>query len=186
MVFTSIFVYETWTQSDTRDTVRYYSLTILLVGLGVLFNILSDYASLFFVRYFVTIARSKPAIAMLIGSICGMFVVFVFISFRANLVLRVGVSSFYPDETDTPIYGLLDATFNSGLLFAPLAVHLWLPLFALAVALLRTLNYFRFAVGKTQEFLKRGREHPLEAIGYVAAIIVFCTTVMGKVLFAVL
>jgi hypothetical protein len=31
------------------------------------------------------------------------------------------------------------------------------------------MNYFLWSVGKMQWFLKQGHEHPLEAIGYVAA-----------------
>jgi hypothetical protein len=64
------------------------------------------------------------------------------------------------------------------LLLAAFVVHLWLPLFALSVMLLRVLNYFRRAVGAVQWFLKRGREHPLDAIGSVAASLVLIATVV--------
>jgi hypothetical protein len=54
-----------------------------------------------------------------------------------------------------------------------LAVHFWLPLVALCIVLLRALNLLRVAVGKTQWFFKGGKERPLDAIGYVAATLVF-------------
>jgi hypothetical protein len=52
-------------------------------------------------------------------------------------------------------------------------VYLWLPLFALSMMLAKSLNHLRIAVGGAQWFFKRGKDHPIEAIGYVAAIIVF-------------
>ena len=61
---------------------------------------------------------------------------------------------------------------------AALVVHMWLPLFGLCVLLLRGLNYFRLAVGETQWFLKSGQEHPLDAIGYVGAGLVFVATIV--------
>jgi hypothetical protein len=56
---------------------------------------------------------------------------------------------------------------------AAFVVHMWLPLFGICVLLLRPLNYFRSAVGAVQWFLKKGQEHPLDAIGNVAAGLVF-------------
>ena len=63
------------------------------------------------------------------------------------------------------------------LMLAAFVVHLWLPLFAVCVVFLRALNYLRLAVGGVQWFVKKGREHPLDAIGYVAAGLVFVITV---------
>jgi hypothetical protein len=80
------------------------------------------------------------------------------------------------------LYALAVGTFAipewRALLVAALVVHLWLPLFAVCVGLLRAVNYIRRAVGWTQWFLKEGRQQPLEAIGYVAAPIVFIGTII--------
>jgi hypothetical protein len=43
---------------------------------------------------------------------------------------------------------------------------------------LRSLNYLRFAVGAVQWFSKKGREHPLDAAGTVAAIAVLVAAVV--------
>ena len=70
--------------------------------------------------------------------------------------------------------------------FGAMVVYLWLPLLALAAGAAKTLNYFRLAVGWAQWFLKQGQNHPLEAIGYVAAIIVFTATVVSRLLFTMI
>ena len=53
-----------------------------------------------------------------------------------------------------------------------LAVFVWLLLFALGILTARLLTALSWIVGRTQ-FLKEGKEHPLKAIGYVAAVAVF-------------
>jgi len=169
---TMILVYETW---DASYTTKDYVEVEFIILSGFFTNILSDYASLFVVRALLVIAKSKPVIALLTGAICGMLIVFLFIGLNG---VGYGLMFLYANVN------LLTIIRPLGLNVAPLAVHLWLPLFALSVGLLRMLNYFRLAVGKTQAFLKKGNEHPLEAIGYVAAAIVFCITVLSRLIFA--
>ena len=64
-----------------------------------------------------------------------------------------------------------------------LAVFAWLPLFALGIVIVRLLTPMTWVVGRTQWFLKEGKEHPLKAIGYVAAVVVFLGTVAGRAVF---
>ena len=52
-------------------------------------------------------------------------------------------------------------------------VHLWLPFFALCVALLKGLNYVLLATKQVQWFIKQGRDHPLDALGIVGGTVVF-------------
>jgi hypothetical protein len=54
-----------------------------------------------------------------------------------------------------------------------LAMHLWLPLLALGVMLGQAVSYFGAAANWTQWFIKQGRNHPFDAVGYVAAVILF-------------
>jgi hypothetical protein len=63
-----------------------------------------------------------------------------------------------------------------------LLVHLWLPLFALCVGLLKGLNYFLLAANAAKWFLKRGKDHPLEAVGFVAAPLVFLAAAVVQML----
>jgi hypothetical protein len=64
-----------------------------------------------------------------------------------------------------------------------LAVFTWLPLFAFGILIARSLTPLSWIVGRTQWFLKEGKEHPLKAIGYVAAVVVFLGTVAGRAVF---
>jgi hypothetical protein len=63
-------------------------------------------------------------------------------------------------------------------------VFAWLPLFALGIVVCRLLTPLSWVVGRTQWFLKEGKEHPLKAIGYVAAVVVFLGTVAGRAVFS--
>jgi len=54
-----------------------------------------------------------------------------------------------------------------------LAVFAWLPLFALGILAIRVLPLLSRIVEKTQWALKEGDQHPLRAIGFVAAVAVF-------------
>jgi len=65
-------------------------------------------------------------------------------------------------------------------------VFVWLPLFALGIVIVRLLTPLSWIVGRTQWFLKEGKEHPLKAIGYVAAVAVFLGTVAGRAIFSAL
>jgi hypothetical protein len=65
-----------------------------------------------------------------------------------------------------------------------LAVFVWLPLFALGIVAARLLTPLSWIVGRTQWFLKEGKEHPLKANGYVASVVVFIGTVAGRVVFS--
>ena len=70
------------------------------------------------------------------------------------------------------------------LALAALAVFVWLPLVALGILTARFLTPLSWVVGRTQWFLKEGMEHPLKAIGYVAAVVVFLGTVAVRVIFS--
>jgi len=70
------------------------------------------------------------------------------------------------------------------LVWPALAVFVWLPLFALGIVVARLLTPLSWIVLRTQWFLKEGKEHPLKAIGYVAAVIVFIGTVAGRAVFS--
>jgi len=65
-----------------------------------------------------------------------------------------------------------------------LAVFVWLPLFALGILIVRLLTPLSWIVGRAQWFLKEGKEHPLKAIGYVAAVVVFLGTVAARAVFS--
>jgi hypothetical protein len=61
---------------------------------------------------------------------------------------------------------------------APLSVHLWLPIMALSLLASKVLVYVTQATRWTQWCIKQGRNHPFEALGYLAALMVFLGTVL--------
>jgi hypothetical protein len=72
---------------------------------------------------------------------------------------------------------------NRVVLGAAFAVHAWLLIFAVSIVIVQVLNSLRWAVSKTQWFLKRGGDHPFQAIGYVAAVLIVIITSLPSLLF---
>src|SRR5262245_36530760 len=60
-------------------------------------------------------------------------------------------------------------------------VHLWLPLFLIGALLNSGLRAFFRTAGLAQRFIKHGDEHPFDAIGIVAAILVFVVTMIWQI-----
>ena len=54
------------------------------------------------------------------------------------------------------------------------------PLFAFGIVIVRLLAPLSSMVGTVQWFLNNGKEHPLKAIGYVAALAVFSAQLLGE------
>jgi hypothetical protein len=181
---TLIIVLETYQGDKSFFNKIFLDILFISLARSLTVNVVLDYLSLFVVRHLLTTTTGRPLLALWIGPLSGMLIVLLSkFSIIAVLVLENaipsgGTLSFWPLLHST----LRDNIINPewlGLLISPLVVHLWLPLFSISVGVLRLLNYFRQAVGWTQWFLKEGNRHPLEAIGYVAAIIVFIGTVIA-------
>jgi hypothetical protein len=142
-------------------------------------NVTSDYLSLFVVRRWLFIGSTQPFLGLAMGPLVGMCIIYPLFCLR-----DVGVQWFIMEEKN--FYDILGwhhlvligifypkSGFWSQLLFAALAVHLWLALLAFCVVLLKAFNWLRLGVGGAQWFFKDGKDHPLDAIGYVAATVVF-------------
>jgi hypothetical protein len=150
-------------------------------------NLAADYLALYLIRRWLIFGGDRPFIAALTGPLIGVAVLFVF--YTATDVLRFSIETW----TFRPIYfvqgGLhwirtaIGMKFPGGgsaeaLLIPALVVHLWLPLFVVGVLIAQLVNYFFKASSWMQWFLKQGRRHPLDAVGYIAAIIVFIVTAL--------
>ncbi len=146
-------------------------------------NIISDYASLFVVRRWLVRAAERPFMALWAGPLAGVCVVACAYLLQLLLFSLMGiVIGSHPSKV---VVGILStyaiprgAPQNT--VIAALAVHLWLPLFAVSVLVVQGINSFLWAARKMQWFLKQGQHHPLDAIGYVAAAIVFIVTAMAQ------
>jgi hypothetical protein len=155
----------------------------------LLTNIMSDYIALFVVKRYIILGKTNTIKALLLGPLAGMLIVIIFLIIRF-LIIVLWAAFLEPTSdhlarfhtyitSDWATIYTLDRPFS----LAALIVHLWLPFFGVCVAVLKILNYFRIAVGSVQLFLSRGSEHPLEAIGYVAATIVLATTIAAQHIF---
>ena len=145
----------------------------------LLFNVFTDYLSLFVIRPLLIRSGTKPVIGLALGAVSGVAIVL-----AANL-LRILV---FADALTFAEFVRLAVPRGLRLLL-PLpvtAVFAWLPLFALGIVIARLLTPLSWIVGRTQWFLKEGNAHPLKAIGYVAAVVVFLGTVAGRAVFSAL
>jgi hypothetical protein len=61
-------------------------------------------------------------------------------------------------------------------------VHSWLLLFAFGVVVVHLINSLRLATRQTMWFLKRGKDHPLQAIGFVSATAIFLVAASASVI----
>jgi hypothetical protein len=194
---TIIFLYESFPGKDssmlyailTSDSDLEREATYSLAS-AIITNIVSDYVSLFAVRRLLVLGRDRPLFALWMGALVGMTIVAIFNLVISNSALAL-VSLWQVHGSHGSLthylnfwYAILVGTFVipewRALLASAFVVHLWLPLLSVCVGILRAANYFRRAVGWTQWFLKEGRQRPLEAIGCVAAIVVFTGAIIAK------
>jgi hypothetical protein len=178
----AIFLYElspssvnVWLGAIQAESSAWFAILAVLLP-----NIGCDYIALFIIRHFLALGGDKPILTLLIGPLAGISSVLVMLVLRAVLILGwalwLDLLTFdHRNWAEVVRHPLLASVIDPGfreLSLAALVVHLWLPLFGLCVVLLKATNYFRAAVGHTQWFFKRGRDRPLDAIGYVAASII--------------
>jgi hypothetical protein len=173
--------------------IHFWSGTILQVVkdwiwllLGLLFNVFTDYLSLFVIRPLLVRSGAKPVTNLALGAVSAIAIVFV-----ANVLRFIGLHELLLRDPASPIelfelampwgeYGFWTLT----LAWPAIIVFAWLPLFALGILTARLLTPLSWIVGRTQWFLREGKEHPLKAIGYVAAVVVFLGTVAGRAVFS--
>lgn len=184
---------------------RPFDLTIPYIWVSLLLIIISDYVSLFFVRRWVSARWTSPILALVSGAVIagGIVLTFFFIrdiiywaalevylvsdlpidfTSKATIVLqelRGNVLSVFSDP-------LGPNSFRQSLIAPALAVHIWLLLFAFGIVVLQLAHTFVRSIEKMEWFLKDGKLHPLEAVGYVAAAAVFVVStaisILGRIL----
>jgi len=161
-----------------------FAIIALLVTISS--NIISDYLSLFVVRYFLSAGRENPFRAILQAPLIGIGIVFALI-FLQNVLLAFLYSS--PDTGDWSaiLSRFLKESFIlpewRAFMLAPLVVHLWLPLTFLSVMGYRLLGPGKAGVMRIQWFLKEGHDRPLSAIGLVASAVVLLGAAIVQHLF---
>jgi hypothetical protein len=152
----------------------------ILVCWYIIINVLTDYGALFVIRRLLSSTHITPLTAMVLWPAIGIAVVGI-LDFLSGLVLAA-IDIYIVD----PLFGLsllpedfveqvrqLGSHVLAILNLAGLIVHLWLPFFALCLVVLKRLNYILLAVNRVQWFLEGGKDHPWDALGLVAAPLVF-------------
>jgi hypothetical protein len=152
------------------EAIVYFSqLFTTSIFVPVLFNVCTDYISLFFVRRYLTSSWTSPKKAMIAGALIGVaaiwYMFLVRFSVEAFLVdaddgasLREATETFLREMRELVLnpsqarYSIFLST--QAMLFLPaMATHLWLPLFVLGAIGVRLINSFVWATEKTQWFL---------------------------------
>jgi hypothetical protein len=155
----------------------FYSSLANSIGLWTIWvvsgNIASDLLSIFMVRYWLRISGQTPILAMSGAILVGAPVILMIYNLRIALLTwwftpRTLPPVFY---LDTP-FG--DVTFRQIMMILPaLAMYVWMPVLAFSLFFAKALVWVAAAAHWMQWFIKQGRNHPLEAIGYIAAVGVF-------------
>jgi hypothetical protein len=153
-----------------------------------LFMMFSDYVSLFVVKAYLKKATNHPLLVLLISMLSGTFIItcmyILMISVLAAVVAWGQLSIWQFPEL---LLKAIPATFTPKFLWIMtpgLIVHVWLLLFAVAALGVRLLNPIIHAVRWAQWFLTEGNQHPLRAIGLVAAVLAFAVMAIGTKLAA--
>jgi hypothetical protein len=156
-----------------------------ILAWSLLLNAMTDYLSLFLIRSLLMRSGSRPVLWLTVGSLAGASTIVLANGVRALAVLVAMAYRASHSPLELMDFGLFRAMFEGfGLLALPaILVFGWLPLFALGIVIIRLLDPLSWVVDKTQWFLKDGKDRPLKAIGYVAAVVVFLGTVAGRVAF---
>jgi hypothetical protein len=150
--------------SDTLTTVKYF---VVFVWPPI---VASDYLSLFFVKKALEVARSANLRkAIWLATAVGVIAITAvsLIEWRISKIIFGFLEMFGSTPLWREVLGAIEMASPAFL------VHLWLPLFLIGAGMSSGARMFFHAVGATQWFLERGKEHPFDAIGIMASILVF-------------
>ena len=169
---------QVWDGSTTSNT----SISIFIIT-----NLVSDYIALFIVRALLVTMGLKPFRALLVGPMVGICLVISVIAARDMFTVLITGS---PSSALTSPQSYIESTLYymrsvdeyRAMSLAALVVHLWLPFLASCVGLLKVLQYLLLAVDRMKWFIKQGKQHPLDAVGFVAAPMIFIGAVALQML----
>jgi hypothetical protein len=164
------------TPQDPRFN-EYYMLVLGFLVLSLSVNILTDYISLFYVRSWFRTAGNRPVLALTLGALTAILIVTIGNLLRNIVDVAFFFSYFAINKIPLPKDGVLDHLprfFAQTFIFSfpALIVFVWLPFLAIGILVARATRPLFWAVGKTQWFLKDGKNHPLKAVGLVAVVMV--------------
>lgn len=177
----------------------YFHLWLLALGftavaipyvVNIVINMISDFSALFVIRRWLGKSTLRPIEALIVGPFMGILLVLLVLWSRALTQLYLDeITAAYTefhqnysvDSISKEMWQLFVRGIGEGLTLSALFVHLWLPFFAICVGLVKGLNYVLLATKQVQWFIKRGKDHPLDALGLVAAPLVFLNSCSSSV-----
>jgi hypothetical protein len=154
-----------------------------LVG-SVLTVFLSDYISVFAIRHALTRFSSGVVNNLMFGLFAGVLCIF-----ATTLIFVVFLDVF--TSIDEGKLSLVIDYFSAlsffwgpnGPLLPAMLVHIWLATFTAAALCLRLLPSLQRAMWRAIWFLKRGRQHPFQAVGLLAAVLTFLGSTIAHFVF---
>jgi hypothetical protein len=139
--------------------------------------IISDYFSLFAIQLALKLARYNVVISVILAIIFAIMFMSAICYAEWRLYLLQDAWAEVVFSKIDPHYvkpTIIERILGFMRWLAPaLLVHMWLPLFLFGGVISRSLQAFFRGVGATQWLIAHGRQHPIEAIGIVASILVF-------------
>lgn len=144
----------------------------------------TDYASLFVIRKCLTMTAINLNISLLLAFAFGIIavgIVLIAVTALANVIVgsmfgetaAQSLVSFITSGMWGSIVGAAEDTSALAIVAPSVLVHFWLPLFLMGALLAKGYDAFLRGVGLTTWFIRRGEEHPFDAIGLAATVIVF-------------
>jgi len=165
-------------------TFEEYDIENLAIGLFATFcilgipTIISDYISLFAVRKCLTVSAAKLTSSILLAVISAAGAITLAILILGRLFDVVGLFANLANLSfERPEFGLFAWIIAT---LPGLLVHIWLPLLLVAGTITSALVAFFRVAGFAQWFSKKGSSHPYDAIGIVAAAVVFVGTAVWQ------
>jgi hypothetical protein len=157
---------------------------------SLLLNVIMDFGSLLAIRQWLISLSNRPLIALLTGSLIGVIILSVgfLVRFLCALFIMTIVYAFevytFALERSFWLHEFFQERFfeRTYLMIPATIVFAWLPLFGISLLLIRLFNLLSPVVSKLQWAIKGGPDHPLIAVGYVAAAIVFVIAVVWRIL----
>jgi hypothetical protein len=170
-----------WGSFFDDATYRFFLMDVGFYATTLLTNTITDYCSLFLIRECLLRLGGRPIFALFFGAIIGFDVVGLGVLLRTVLV-GMYIRQSFEVLTNAGAFWFfakvsLVATAPAVMVFA------WLPLFALGILVIRALTPLSWLVTQVQWALRSCEEHPIRAVGCVAAAIVFFVTAGWRIIF---
>jgi hypothetical protein len=152
-------------------------------GVQVFTNVSCDYASVFFIRKWIDFAGERALFALFTGLLVGIVVIRLLYVFLGIFYITDYRSNVHPGDDKALGWIVLYRMPAPELSLAAYAIHLRLPLLATALLFGKIFVWLSAATQRTQSFFRGGQDHPILAVGCIAASTVFAVAMIVQRIF---